>query len=287
MLVSMKEMLCKARREGYGVMAPSIDSEGCMRVAIEAAEELHAPIILNLNPKQAFMMEDYDFYAQIACRRAERASVPVAVNLDHGHTYQEVMQAIHAGFSSVMLDASTLSFEDNIEAVREVVKVAHACGVSVEAELGCVGLADAENEAMKLLEGLMAKETVLTDPTLAREYVDRTGVDCLAVSIGNKHGTYKGVPHIEFDLLERIAAATDIPLVLHGGSGTGDENLAKACSMGICKINVGSEVRSGAAKALLNADEKIACFKPFQLLLEGYKERVRYHIGLFGSAGKA
>ena len=287
MLVSMKPILDKARAEGYGVIAPSIDSEPCIEAAIEAAEELRSPVILNIHH---FTFDDMDLMIHLARLRAERASVPVAINEDHGETYEDAIQCIHWGFTSIMPDRSKLSFEENVAQVSELVKIAHACGVSVEAELGHVGMAS-EIEAggsKHNTSELFSLESVKTDPDLAAEYVRRTGVDCLAVSIGNRHGPFpKGVqPCIDFELLEKLKNAVSVPLVLHGGSGTGDENLAKACRMGICKINVGTELRRGAADKVLNL-EKGKYYWTYDLVKAGYKEKLIYHMNLFGSAGKA
>ena len=278
MLVTMKEMLQKARREGYGVIAPSIhDSDQCSATAIEAAEELRSPVILNIGYK-AFPEKDLEFAVRIARMRAERASVPVAINQDHGGTYEEAIRCIHYGYTSVMADRSMLSFEENIAQVAEIVKVAHACGVSVEAELGHVG------------DGLQYdsdRNAGLTDPGRAREYVERTGVDFLAVAIGTAHGVYSGTPHLDFPLLAKLAAVVDIPLVLHGGSGTGDENLAKACTMGIAKINVGTECRHSAANSMRADDSKPAFARPFKVIGEGFKAPIVHYMKLFGSVGKA
>jgi len=279
MLVTMKEMLQKARREGYGVIAPSIhDSDANMAMANEAAEELKSPVILNIGYK-AFPEKDLEFYIRIARMRAERASVPVAINQDHGGTYEESIRCIHYGYTSVMPDRSMLSFEENIAQVSEIVKVAHACGVSVEAELGHVGQG---------LQYDVDRDAGLTDPKLAKEYVERTGVDCLAVAVGTAHGVYSGTPHLDFDRLVAIAKEVDVPLVLHGGSGTGDENLAKACTLGISKINVGTECRHGGANIMRDEARKADAYaRPFRTINEGYKAVILHYMHLFGSVGKA
>ena len=279
MLVTMKEMLQKARKEGYGVIAPSIhDSVANIAMAVEAAEELKSPVILNIG-YGAFPEKDLEFNVRIARMFAERASVPVAINQDHGATYEQTMRCIHYGYTSVMPDRSMLSFEDNIREVAEIVKVAHACGVSVEAELGHVGVG---------LQYDVDRNAALTDPKMAKEYVERTGVDCLAVAVGTAHGVYSGTPYLDFPRLAEIAATVDVPLVLHGGSGTGDENLAKACTMGISKINVGTECRHGAANIMRNDEFKNDAYaRPFRTINNGYKAVILHYMKLFGSVEKA
>jgi len=284
MLVTMKEMLIKARKEGYGVIAPSIDSELCMKAAVEAAEELRSPVILNISYSVYPDPEVMKFYIDIAQRHARQASVPVAINQDHGRTFENAMQCIHSGYSSIMIDRSKLPYEENIKQVKELTDIAHACGVSVESELGHVG---SGNENLITDESFF-QESVMTDPKMAADFVERTGIDFLAVSIGNAHGVYlHGEPKLDFDRLKEIADAVSIPLVLHGGSGTGDENLAKACTMGIAKINVGTELRIGATKAITDIPFDEARLNPFNIMKAGYKERIKYHMNLFGSVGKA
>lgn len=276
MLVTMGEILLKAQAGKYGVIAASMQSEGNMKVAIRAAEELRSPVILNHRYDR--FDDDFDFYAQIALERAHRAKVPVAVNQDHGKTYEEAMAAIHAGYTGIMVDRSFLSFEENIKQTAEITKIAHACGVTVEAELGTVdwGVEDQGNA-----------KAGMTNPAEVKEFVEKTGIDALAVCIGNKHGEYKGEPHIDFDVLEACQAETDIPLVLHGGSGTGDDNLRRACAMGITKINVGTALRVRARDRFLEKQDKKYHLDWWRILDDGYEELIKYNMEVFGSVGKA
>ncbi len=291
MLMSMKPILDAAKEGHYGVIAPSIDAEPCIEAAIEAAEELRSPVILNIH---SYTFDDMDLMIHLARTRAERASVPVAINEDHGEAYEDAIQCIHWGFTSIMPDRSKLPFEENVAQVKELVKIAHAAGVSVEAELGHVGLASDSLDlsgttgSAGVERGLFSIDSTYTDPDLAVKFVELTGVDALAVSIGNKHGAFpKGVkPEINFDLLQELSEKVPVPLVLHGGSGTGDENLRKACQMGICKINVGTELRRGAANKILNLPEGKYPWT-YDLVKQGYKEGILYHMNLFGSSGKA
>lgn len=273
MLVTMAELLNKAQAGHYGVVAPSNKDEITLRASIDAAIELNSPVIINLNAKAH---PDMAFFARMTRDLALEAPIPVALNQDHGATYEHAVRAIAAGFTSVMADRSTLSFEENVAQVSEIVKIAHACGVTVEAELGHVGyghLDDMHNRS-------------LTDPDKAKEFVERTQVDCLAVAIGTVHGTYTGTPHIDFDLLERLRKAVNVPLVLHGGSGTGDENLTRACREGICKINIGTDVMQKARDAVLNS---VVAAPHFTLphFYEAYKQEVKRYMHIFGSVGKA
>ncbi len=289
MLVTMDKILNKARQEGYGVIAPSTFSLELIGCAIEAAEKKRSPLILNINLKYDALQteENREIFLYVARERAMRASVPVAINLDHGADYPTVVRAIHHGFTSVMLDASAKPFEENIAAVKEVVHTAHSIGIPVEAELGCVGMAD----PTFLIETKYTGSSK-TDPALVAEYVERTGVDFLAVSIGNAHGPYAKniVPHIDFDLLEQIAKITPIPLVLHGGSGTGDENLTKACQMGISKINVGTDLMKIATDQAIAGYEENANKGRLRFLtnyVDGYRDGIEYYMDVFGSTHKA
>ena len=291
MLVTMKEILDKARAEAYGVIAATMFDEGNIRVAIEAAEEKNSPIILNFNLSTDFVKNDKNakIYLDVARLRASQANVPVAINADHCRNFETAMRAIHLGFTSVMIDSSTFPFEENVARTLEVVKAAHAVHMSVEAELGCVGVGNADDPEVMRSMGDKPTANVYTDPTQAKEFVERTGVDALAISIGNAHGPYaKGItPHIEFELLEKIAKETSVPLVLHGGSGTGDENLSKACKLGISKINVATDLMIAQVKRFEEtATGSFSRFR-FEEALEAYKNEIKRYIDVFGSENKA
>jgi fructose-bisphosphate aldolase class II len=291
MIISMAEMLQQAKKYEYGVAAPNVFNRETIEAAYLAAIELKAPIILDV----AAVHGIYEC-ADIA-RFYERRypQVPVALNLDHGGPYEYIIQAIHAGFSSVMIDRSTLPYKDNVSEVKEIVKIAHAVGISVEAELGHVG------------QGYEYEETRnagLTNPEEAAKYVSETGIDCLAVAIGTSHGVYKGTPHLDFDLLETIKREVTIPLVLHGGSGTGDDNLAKAVKAGIQKVNLNTDISKAGQAALkdaLNGTVEFALdknatgeFAPKKLNLqqtialgvEGYKKELMRYMKLFDSCNR-
>ena len=279
MLVTMKEILIKAKEGGYGVTAPNINNEDTLRAAIEAAEEMHAPMILDVgyssNP-------DIVFFGRMCESLAKESNVPVCINQDHGSTFESAIWCIRAGFTSIMVDRSSKSFEENISEVAELTRIAHAVNVSVEAELGHVG------------EGLhydSDRNAALTDPILAKEFVERTGIDCLAVAIGTAHGEYSGTPYLDFDLLEKIRSNVSIPLVLHGGSGTGDENLARATRNGISKVNLATDLyKSGAFRWNDNGGKSGSCINAsigYEYIKDGYKDMLKHYIKLFDQADKA
>ena len=279
MLVTMKEILDRANEENYAVAAPVVQTEFNARVAIKCAEEMNAPIIL-LVP----LIFDYnvDLFGRYLKALAEEASVPVAINHDHGSDFESAVECIRAGFSSIMVDRSELPFEENIAQVKELVKVAHAVGVSVEAELGHVGNAGNYD---------VDRDAALTEPDQAKRFIEETGIDCLAVAIGTAHGAYnKGqVPYLDYERLEQIKKATDnFPLVLHGGSGTGDEGLRKVAKMGINKVNIGCELFASAIEAIENADtEGSGAYGFANIIEEGYGSRVKHFIKVLDSEGKA
>lgn len=273
MLVPMIDLLNDAKKGHYAVAAPSNKDEITLRASIDAAKELNSPVIINLNYRAH---PDIYAFSRMCRDLANEAPVPVALNQDHGACYEHAMRAIHAGFTAVMADRSTLPFEENVSLVAEISKVAHACGVTVEAELGHVGYSDKDDE----------NERALTVPSEAAEYVERSGCDCLAVAIGTIHGVYKGTPHIDFDLLHELVDTVDVPLVLHGGSGSGEENLARACREGITKVNVGTAVMQAGRDAVLSSVVH-APHDTLPFFYEAYKEELKRHMLLFGSDNKA
>ncbi len=278
MLVTMKEILDHAKRGGYGVTAPNVQSEDTVRAVIEVAEKYNAPMIIDVN---AFIHPDLPWFIHMIRGLASAASVPIAINLDHGRSYEDIMLGINSGFTSVMVDRSNLSYEENVAQTKEVVKMCKPLGISVEAELGHVGMGNNYE-----VDGV----NNLTDPEEAAKFVEETGIDCLAVAIGTAHGRYKGTPHIDFERLEQIVQACgDTPLVLHGGSGTGDENLRKAVKTGIQKVNLATELIV-AGKEELEEFIKDPNFDKWQLIptfKRGYMNRLGHYVELFDQAGKA
>lgn len=232
-LVTTDFILKNARRKRIGVGAFEVWNMESVQAVVRTAENLNQPVILQIGPFEA----DYaglEDISRIAIYYAVNADVPVSVHLDHGESFERTIRCIHAGFTSVMYDASYMSYEENVKITTEVVKIAHACGVSVEGEIGRIGGEEAGIN-------VTAEDTHLTDPDQALEYVQRTGIDNLAVAIGTVHGFYRGKPNIRLELLEKIADKVDIPLVLHGGSGLPEDIISKSIRIGIAKINICTE----------------------------------------------
>lgn len=279
MLVTMKEIVDHATKGNYGVAAPNVSSEFDARAYINVAEDLNAPLILDVG---LGANADVFFFGHMLRELAEQASVPVCINLDHGASYEACIKAIRAGFTSVMIDKSAEPDEVNIAEVKRVVELAHSCGVTVEAEYGHVG--QASNAAEDTTKAL-------TDPAAAKKFVDATGVDCLAVAIGTAHGAYpKGfVPHLDFERLAAIkeAVTQDFPLVLHGSSGMDNDSLYKACRMGINKINIATELNQAAQDAAAALIEGKVQGRFWNVVRDGMKAKLAEKIKVYGSDGKA
>lgn len=281
MYVTMKAILDKAHVGNYAAVAANCFNLETARAVIKAAQAEHAPIIVNLGQGHMTNHANGQFIAYMVKQMAEVVDVPVALNLDHGRDFEKIAMAVQYGFSSVMIDASTYSLEENIARTKEVVKMAHALGVTVEAELGHVGQGNNynQNEVAQLY----------TDPQQAKYFVEQTGIDALAVAIGTAHGVYKGTPKIDFGRLKELKQVLNMPLVLHGGSGTGDENLQKTVTLGINKINIFTDsmvaIKSNLTKQLSENPE--TDFLALVISAEqAMTEKIRHYIRLFGSANK-
>jgi len=230
MLVTSKELFKKAQADNYAIPSANFIDLDSARAYVKVAEREKKPLILAFAQahKDIIALEEAAIVGKFY---AEQAKTPVVLHLDHGEDFDYIKRAIDLGFSSVMIDASQDSFEENVRKTKEVVEYAHARGVVVEAEIGYVGSGvNYENHS--------ESDSIYTEVEDAVEFVAQTGVDSLAVSIGTAHGFYKGVPNINFERLHEISAAIDIPLVLHGGSSSGDENLHRCATAGIAKINI-------------------------------------------------
>ena len=282
MLVTTKEMFEKSRKEGYAIVAPDYwDSNSC-KTYVETAEELGVPVILSFAQAHSEMLSVEEAYA-IAKYYGEKASVPVAIHLDHGLDVETVKKAVDLGYTSVMIDASSQPYEVNVARTKEVCDYAHAHGVVVEAELGHVGSGDVITSENK--EALENDNSIYTEVEMAKSFVEETGVDSLAVSIGTSHGLYKGTPVIDFDRLHELREALPIPLVLHGGSGSGDDNLERCATEGISKINVFTDFTIAALEAI-KGKEYINLYKMIQDENASIKEKLKYYFRLFHT-GKA
>ena len=283
MLLNMKDLLSVARAHSFAVPAYNISSSMLLTGAIEAAEEAQAPVIIAIHPDElAFVGTSF---VKMALDEALNASVPVVVHLDHGSNMDQIMTAIRAGFTSVMIDASELPLEQNMAACIEVTQLAHKVNVSVEGELGTIGELDEEAEAG-------ADEVVFVDPDQVKQFVDATDVDTLAVSIGTSHGLYPAhmKPEIRLDLLRDIRAKVDIPLVLHGGSGNPDEEVAAAVALGINKINISADMKSAFYIKAREVLQNPILREPSSIYPEciaAMKTVCRAKFDLFSTSGKA
>ena len=242
-LLNTNQLLEPALTGQYAVGAFNIINLEFLTAVIDAAEEARSPIILNL-AEVHMPYVDVELISRTARMAAERASVPVALNLDHGLSFETVKKVVDLGFTSVMFDGSSLPYDENIHQTGEIVRYCHSCGVSVEAELGAVG----GDEGGSLFSE--ADPSLYTDPDQAVEYIGKTGVDALAVAIGNSHGRYRGEPRLDFERLKTLHDRTGIPLVLHGGSGISNRDFRKAITLGITKINFFTGMSQSALDSL-------------------------------------
>ena len=241
--VSMKSILLKAKEKRYAVGAFTFASLDTAYAVINAANRADMPVILQTGPLECGYA-GLEELADIAGLAVKRANVPVALNLDHGDTVEIAEQAVKAGFSSVMIDASKYEYDENIRITKEVVKIASPLGVSVEAELGKIGGAEG-------LIDVKDSEAAQTDPDEALDFIQKTGIDALAVAIGTAHGFYRQAPVLNIGRLKKIVALTDLPIVLHGGSGTPDNQVLEAIGNGITKVNICTEFLSAMGKAFI------------------------------------
>ena len=283
MLVSMKYLLDKAKDSDFAVGAFNASELTLFRAVIEEAEKLDSPVIVQASAGEFNFATRY-FYDYVT-KRAAVSNVPVALHLDHGHTVEEVIAAIQAGFTSVMIDGSMLPYEENVKLTKKVVDIAHAVGVTVEGEIGTIG-AIANSD-----EGGVTNITY-TKPDEVVDFVSKTGVDCLAIAIGTAHGIYpKGyVPKLQLDLLKEIKKVAPVPLVLHGGSNNPDDEIAEACRIGIVKVNISSDMKYAYFKKLNEVYAETGGFVPSKVMtpaIDAAKEVIGQKMSLFNSVNKA
>lgn len=282
MYTSMKDMLLHAHKNHYAVMAINVVDMEQVKACIEAAEEEHSAVILNISPRQMKAHAYPYIMAPMIQNLAERAEVPVALNIDHGVNMEDIVTAIHCGYSSVMVDASSYDFEENIRRVSAVVALAHAKGISVEAELGHVGVAaNADGQNADLY----------TNVDQAEEFVNRTQCDCLAVAIGTAHGSYPKnmIPKLDFEQLTELKNRLNIPLVLHGGSGAGEENIRKAVACGINKINVCTDLMNHAKDSMIKVLQEqpdIQYMEWHEAAEEAMKDFIKDYMRMIGSSNR-
>lgn len=273
-LVKMKDLLRRAEEKNIGCGAFSVGNMEMVRGAIRAAEELDIPIILQI-AEVRLKNSPLHLMGPMMVQAAKEAKVDVAVHLDHGLTFETVDKALELGFTSVMLDASTLPFEENIARVKAVVEKARKYSATVEAELGLVGGSE---------DGSCDHGIRCTDPDDAVVYARETGIDALAVAIGNAHGNYPVAPTLAFDVLEKIHEKVDIPLVLHGGSGITDKDFQKVISLGIRKVNIATasfNSLTAHVEKYMESTDKHNFFDLNEAMAQGTYENVKKHILVF------
>jgi fructose-bisphosphate aldolase class II len=283
LLVSGKEIFQDAKLRKYAVGAFNINNMEILQAIVEAAEELNSPVFIQAS-QGGIRYAGLEYIAGMGKIAAAKAKVPVALNIDHGTDFNQVVRCIRHGFSAVMIDGSKLPFEENIAITRKIVEVAHPNDVSVEAELGKISgveddVAVAEHEAL------------FTDPDEAYEFAERTNCDALAVAVGTAHGVYRGEPKIDFERLQAISSKVNTPLVLHGASGLADDVIQKAIGYGIVKINIDTDLRIAFSEAV----RKVVKEHPDEIdprnimgpAKEAVKKVVKAKMHLFGSVGKA
>ncbi|MCF8020040.1 MAG: ketose-bisphosphate aldolase [Vallitaleaceae bacterium] len=277
MLANIKYLETKALEGKYAIPHFNVWNAEMLMGVIDAAEELRAPIIISFGTGFVGNTSFEDF-SHMMVSMAEKATVPVVTHWDHGRSMEIVLNAYDHGMNSIMRDASAFDLEENIRLTKEVVDYFHVRGIPVEAELGHVGNETIYEEALS--------DYHYTDPNQAAEFVERTGCDSLAVAIGNMHGNYTSAPKINFEVLEAVYKAVSIPLVLHGASGICDEDIKKAISLGVAKINIHTELGNAGMDAV-----KENINKPFlhvqRQVRNAVKERAAQKIKLFGADGKA
>lgn len=281
-LVTTKKLLSDAQKEGYAVGAFNVENMEMIQAVVAAAEELQAPVIMQTTPSTAKYADLAYFYAN-AKVAAEKASVPVVMHLDHGSSFELAMQALRTGYTSIMIDGSHDTFEENIAVSKAVADACHPSGIPVEAELGKVGGKEDD------LEG--GEGNPYTDPQEAKKFVEAAGVDSLAVAIGTAHGVYKGTPKLDVERLSEIRKVVSIPLVLHGTSGVPDETVKECIRRGICKVNYATDLRIAFSKGVKRyLAENPDAFDPKKYNACGREEVKQYvmsKILVCGSNGKA
>ena len=282
MLMNMKDLLAVANEHNFAVPAFNISDYNMFNGIIEAAEEKEAPVIIAIHPDE--LSHTTTEMVKGIIDRINKSSVPAVIHLDHGASYAQVITAIQAGFTSVMIDGSSLPFEENIALCQKVVEAAHAVNVSVEGELGTIGSTDAELEGGNVI--------IYTEPEDAVKFVEATGVDTLAIAIGTSHGLYpKGMkPELKLDLLKEIKGKVSIPLVLHGGSGNPDKEIGESVTLGVNKINISSDIKAAYYEKMREVLKDESLREPNQIqppCVEAMKEGAFHKIQLFQADGKA
>ena len=280
-LVTTEKMLLEAQKGGYAVGAFNVENLEMVQAVVKAAEELKSPVILQTSAKTVQYANFFYFHSLVKAASNE-ANIPVALHLDHGNSFELAMQALRAGYTSIMIDGSHETFEQNIYLSKKVVDACAPSKISVEAELGKVGGKE---------DDIDGGEGGLTEPMEAKEFVERTNVTSLAVAIGTSHGVYKGAPKLDLERLREIRKLVSVPLVLHGGSGLSEESIKECIRRGICKVNYATELRiaftEGVKQALLKTPNIIDPKKFTTVGRDMVKQMAMEKIKICGSVGKA
>ena len=281
MLVNMNEVLYPAKQKKYAVGLFNAVNLEMARGIIAAAEEAGSPVIMG-TAEVLFPYGPLEELSYYLLPMAKKAGVPVVIHLDHGLKKETCQKALELGFSSIMYDCSTDFYEENVRKMKEMAEIAHSYGATIEGELGHVG----NNEDG---EDMQHPSRYFTDPKLAKDFVEKTGVDALAIAVGNAHGAYKLPPKLDFSRIQAIASAVHVPLVLHGGSGLTHDDFSKAVTLGISKVNIFTDINvaaaRAAAKASSEADKGITEMIPF--VVDAVKQETMKKMTLFGCNGKA
>lgn len=282
-LVPVTELLLDAEREGYAVGAFNANNMEIVQAIMDAAIKEQSPVIMQAS-QGAIKYAGLEFITGMVRLAAQEADVPIALHLDHGTDFDQIVRCIRSGFTSVMYDGSRLPLEENIAITNKVLEITRPIGVSVEAELGKIG-------GTEDLIHVEAEDAIYTDPEEARIFVEKTGVESLSIAIGTAHGQYKGEPRLDFERLEKIKGLVNIPIVLHGSSGVPDDQIRRAIDLGVRKINIDTNIREAfvweARRQMQANPDEIDPRKILGPAREAATEIIREKMRLFGSAGKA
>ena len=281
MLVNLNDILKDAREKKYGVGLFNTTDTDMLEGVIAAAEELRSPVIVG-TAEVLLPFGELKLIAPAIIKAAERATVPVVVHYDHGLTFDRCIEALDLGFTSVMYDCSTDSYEDNIKRVKEMADIAHSRGATIEGELGHVGDNEGSKEGDSQLDD---PSKFYTDPESAKDFVEKTGVDALAIAIGTAHGAYKSTPKLDIERLKQISATIDTPLVLHGGSGLSDDDFRNTIKNGISKVNIFTDLCL-AGKAAMKENLEKDYLDIRNAKVEAFKTATMRKMKLFGSDGR-
>ncbi|WRS26263.1 ketose-bisphosphate aldolase [Oscillospiraceae bacterium MB08-C2-2] len=283
MLLNMRDLLAVANKNNFAVPAFNISDYSMFKGIMEVSEEMHSPVIIAIHPDELRHI-GADLLPAIV-QRTRKSAIPACIHMDHGATFGQIMEAIQCGFTSVMIDGSSLSFGENIAICQKVVEAAHTVDVSVEGELGTIGSTDREAE-------YGTNEIIYTNPADAVEFVKATGVDTLAIAIGTSHGLYPQgmIPKLRLELLREIKEKVSIPLVLHGGSGNPDEEISRSVTFGINKINISSDIKAAYYIKMREVLSDAGLREPNTIqppCIAAMQEVARHKIQLFEAAQKA